>query len=485
MTKQGKVLFIVHDNYQDDNVFPLGAAYLVAALREKGAEVDAYCMDVFHYSNEDLAEYLSQNEFDLIGLGFMAPRFKRTVEGLCKVINENKKNAWLVLGGHGPTPIPEYMLKTTGADAVIVGEGELIITDLLECKLTAPNRITDITGVASSVDGKYIVNERRKPIMDLDSISFPAWDAFPMDKYTASLKYTGMKEGDKSLAMITTRGCVNKCSFCHRMEKGIRARSVNNIIDEIKILNKTYGVNYFFFADELSIISEKKILEFTDAIKTNKLDIMYRMDCRVDLFNEKIAKALKDSGCLFLNIGFESTDQWVLDSMNKNVTVEQNIRAAEIANKYGIGVGLNLIWGLPGDNEKTLRRNAEFIKRYNLYDYVRTIRPVTPFPGSPLYYDALEKGLLKGPDDFFDRFRNTDLYVVNFMGMPEKDIYQALYEVNKDLILDHFQHTNNDMDTANELIEGFYNLYFKNEFAFRGARRLNTNEGMREKNEIV
>jgi anaerobic magnesium-protoporphyrin IX monomethyl ester cyclase len=101
-------------------------------------------MDVFHHTNKELADYLRSNEFDLIGLGFMAPRFKRTVEALCTLINKNKKEAWLVLGGTGPTPIPEYILKVTKADVVILGEAEETIVDLLYCKISNPEKISGI-----------------------------------------------------------------------------------------------------------------------------------------------------------------------------------------------------------------------------------------------------------------------------------------------------------------------------------------------------
>ena len=61
-----------------------------------------------------------------------------------------------------------------------------------------------------------------------------------------------------------------------------------------------------------------------------------------------------------MDMRFESTDQTVLDLLNKRVTVEQSIKAGEIAKRHGIGVGLKLIWGLPGDSEKSLRGNVEF-----------------------------------------------------------------------------------------------------------------------------
>lgn len=61
------MLFIIHDCYQDYNSFPLGPAYLAAVLNKNGAGVEAYCMDVFHYTNKDLAEHLEKNNYDLIG----------------------------------------------------------------------------------------------------------------------------------------------------------------------------------------------------------------------------------------------------------------------------------------------------------------------------------------------------------------------------------------------------------------------------------
>jgi len=132
---------------------------------------------------------------------------------------------------------------------------------------------------------------------------------------------------------------------------------------------------------------------------------------------------------------------------------------------------LNFIWGEPGDSVETLKSSAEFIKEYNSYSQIRTVRPVTPYPGCDLYSYAIEKGLLQGPEEFFEGFKNSDLITVNFTDMTNEEMYNVLYEVNKDLILDHFNNTNKDFHAANELIDGFYSLYFKGETKFRGARK--------------
>jgi len=465
----GRVLFISHDIYQEDNHFPLGVGYLASVLRQNDMDVEVYCQDVYHYTNAELGNFLQRKEYEIIGVGFLAARFKETVLDLCDVINKYKKDAWLVLGGHGPSPIPEYMLETTKADVVAIGESEETICELVRCKVDNDD-LSKVKGIAYNYDSEVFVNQRRKPIANLDSIPFPAWALFPMDKYTTCLKMFKMTRKDKALGILTSRGCVNRCNFCYRLEVGLRARSIENVIEEMKFLNNTYGINYFVINDELFVFSKDRVLAFENAAEETHLKIKYHCDIRVDVFDEEIAKSLKRSGCTFVNAGFESMDQNVLDIMRKNTTVEQNIEVAKIAKKVGLGLGLNFIWGNIGDTEESLRKSVEFIKKYNTYDQIRTIRPVTPYPGSELYYIAIDKGLLSGPDDFFRRFKNSDLLTVNFTDIPDEQFYEILFKVNKELIIDHFKHTKQSWVQARRLIDAFHKLYFEKETSFRGVR---------------
>jgi len=463
----GRVLFVNPDLHQEDNHFPHGYGYMAATLLQEGADVSAFCMDVFHYTNRQLADYLDRHEFDLICVGFLAARFKETVEELLRVIDAHCKNAWLVIGGPGPSPIPEWMLNNTPADIVCIGEAEETIVDLLRCKVEGGS-LAEVSGVAFG-DGKFVYGtERRKPIHKLDSIPFPAWDLFPMDRYTTCLSLWGMEPGDRTLGMITSRGCTDRCSFCYRMESGIRFRSVENVIEEIEILKDRYGVNCYFMNDELFAASKSRVFKLCAALQ--ELDIKFSANARVDKFSEEMARSLQDSGCTFVNIGFESSSQEVLDRMNKRTTVEENVRAAEICREIGIGFGLNFLWGLPGDTAETLWGNVAFIKKYNAYDQLRTIRPVTPYPGCPLYYQAIEEGLLEGPGDFFDKFRNSDLITVNFTDLDTDACHRFLFAANWDLIHDHQKHTDMTVAESTRLIEDFRRLYFDKDVLFRGAR---------------
>lgn len=468
-SRRPKVFFIIHDVYQNDNFFPVGPGYLTGSLKRAGCDVEVYSMDVFHYGNDELANHLDSSEYDLICCGFLAARFKETILALSKVINENKKNAWFVLGGHGPSPIPQYILKTTEADIVAIGEAERTVVEIAQCKVSGGD-LSRIKGIAYRNGLTVHVNDRSNPIQNLDALGSPAWELFPMDRYTQCLTFPGMTEDDRAFPILSNRGCINRCNFCYRMEKGIRGRSVSGIIEEMGALQDKYGVTYFFFIDELFVSSKKRMREFGKALKESGIKAMLNVESRVDVFDEEIAVLLKEMGVVFINIGFESTSQRVLDRMQKNVTVEQNHLAAEIAKSMGIGIGLNCIWGEPGDDEESLKGNVDFIMQYNLYDQIRTIRPVTPYPGCDLYYDAISMELLGGPEDFFEKFLNSDLITVNFTGIPDKKCYEMLLDANRRLILDHFQHTSNDMNAANNLIEMFRQLYAREIKSFRGAR---------------
>ncbi len=475
MKSIGKVLFIIHDVYQEDNQFPLGVAYLASVLREYGADITVCCQDVYHYSNEELAKkYLVDQEYDLIGIGFLAARFRETIVPLCETVNTYKKGAKIIFGGHGPSSEPEYILKNSQAEIIAIGEAEETIIDVLESILTGKN-FADIKGIAyKTEDGAVKINERRKPIMNVDTIPYPAWDLFPMEVYTTNMKYHLQGDSEKVAQILTGRGCVNRCTFCYRMEKGVRFRSIDNVLIEMKKLYEDYGVTYFAIQDEVFIASVSRLRDFVAGLK--KYDLLHRIKyninagIRANIATDELATLLKESGCCYVNVGFESVSQECLDDFKKNTTVTDNFTTAKLMKKHHVPLGINFIWGIMSDTAETLRKSVDFIKRFQSYNELRTIRPITPFPGCELYQYAIAQGLLAGPEDFFDKFENSDLLTVNYTNIPDEEFYKLLFEANKELIFDYYEHTNGDLIQAQRMINNFYNLYFKGEVKFRGAR---------------
>jgi len=89
-----------------------------------------------------------------------------------------------------------------------------------------------------------------------------------------------------------------------------------------------------------------------------------------------------------------------------------------------------------------------------------------------LYYEAVKKGLLYGPEVFFNKFRHSDLLTANFTDIPNKQFYNLFFEANKGLILDHYKNADWDIKEADNLIDQFHGLYFEGDSKFRGARHI-------------
>ena len=174
---------------------------------------------------------------------------------------------------------------------------------------------------------------------------------------------------------------------------------------------------------------------------------------------------MKDAGCVFINYGIESVDNTVLKNMKKGLNYEKIISGIEQTLDIGISPGLNMLFGNIGDSRDTLERAVEFLLKYDDFAQVRTIRPVTPYPGSPMYYDAIEKGLLKDVEDFYEnKHLNSEFISVNFTELSDDEFYDCLEWANKTLLKNYHDHARKD---AMDKIE---HLYRTRDANFRGNR---------------
>lgn len=475
-----KFLFVVHDNHEAHNSIPLGPAYVAQALRNNGVEASFFCQDVFHQTDKELEEFINVNNFDFVGIGFMAARFGRIRNTLKAIRNAcTRTGALMVLGGHGPSPIPEFMVQETGADVVIIGEGEITAVEMANT-VRDGRSLAEVAGICwRRRDGEVIRNKPRETFRNLDAIAMPAYDLLPMEKYwhSSAGQYADDAEQVRVGSIITGRGCVGTCSFCYRMVKGLRVRSINNIIEEIMLLHERYGINYLTIQDETLGKTKERVVDLCNAIAGLPFQLKWVSSLRVDILQDmQIAQVLAESGCVYLSLGMESLNQKVLDLMGKKTTVEQNLRAVENCVASGIDPGLNLIWGCPGDTVETLWQQVEFINKMSSGSECRTIRPVTPYPGSPLYDLAIKKGKLTGPAEFFDKFKNSDYVTVNFTDMTDEEMIAELYKANCAIIDAFCDHPkvkaggNYFLAERNKMKQLFYDLYYNQFYQFRGVR---------------
>lgn len=460
-----KILLVVYDNDSYIHWFPQGLAYIAAVLRNEGHQVTIYNQDKFHYPDTHLTSYLDENKFDMVGVGVIAGYYQYAkLLNISDAINKSKNRPFYVIGGHGPSPEPAFFLKKTGADVVVIGEGERTIVELAET-ITYNRPLSGVDGIAYREGEKVIVNRRRGLIGNIDVLPFPAYDLFPVDYYRL-LRMPHVTNRDFVMPVLSGRGCPFKCTFCYRMDEGFRPRSNGSIVDEIKFLKREYGITYIIFSDELLMSSVERTISLCETFIKEELDIKWCCNGRLNYAIPTLLNLMKRAGCVFINYGIESMDDEVLKNMKKALTTEQIIKGVEATLKAGISPGLNIIFGNIGDTEDTLNKGVEFLLKYDDGAQMRTIRPVTPYPGSELYYYAIKKKLIKDCEDFYEnKHLNSDLLAVNFTDMNDDKFHKCLLEANTKLLTNYFQRR------LCATLEQAKKLYLDKDTTFRGFRQ--------------
>lgn len=250
------------------------------------------------------------------------------------------------------------------------------------------------------------------------------------------------------------------------MDKGFRPRTAKSIIREIDFLKERYDINYINFSDELLMSSVERVIDISQSIIDAKLNINWMCNGRLNYasVSREMLSFMKKSGCVFINYGIESVNDEALRNMNKALTVNQIIKGVENTLAENISPGLNIIFGNIGENKQMLENDVNFLLKYDDHAQRRTIRPVTPYPGSPLYYYAIEKGLLKDCEDFYEKNTNSDLLTVNFTDMTDDEFHNELKKANMRLLTRYHETQQKQMGNVLE------QLYTDKNSSFRGFR---------------
>ena len=462
-----RVLCVVYDNGAYDQIFPMGIGALAGILKKQGHEIKTWHQDIHHYADEELSVYLDNNKFDVVILSLIGGYYQYLkMKSLSKAINNSKQRPFYLMGGYGPTPEPEFFLKKSGCDVVCLGEGEVTIAKLMDA-IENKTPLKNVPGIAWMENGKFQQTPRAPLISNLDELPTIPYEIFPMENYRL-MRSPKCDLTDFCFPLMSARGCTFKCTFCYRMDPGYRKRDPEQLLDEIEMLYKKYGITRFSFQDDLLMASIEHTENVCKAMLKRNLPITWDCMGRLNYCSKELLQLMKDAGCVFIIYGIESMDQTVLNNMKKGLRPEMIISGIEQTFDVGISPGFNFIFGNRGDTRETLEKSVDFLIKYDDFAEKRTIRPVTPYPGSPLYFDAIESGLLdknNPAEDFYEnKHLNSDLLCCNFTELTDREFYDSLKWANKKLMKNYY-----DKQKSSVLGQIDY-LYDTLDVTFRGFR---------------
>ncbi len=381
--------------HNDPSAPPLGILYLSAILENMGHSVeviDYAAQNLFHHQ---LASTI--RSADVVGITVLSPEYENSIQ-LSKMIKEIDPQIPLIIGGPHCSLYPERSLTDMNADASIVGDGELIIADIINA-IEKHKSLSKIPGVYCRQKNKIQSGPPAEINKNLDSIHFPARHL--VKKYSYGKVYIPDAKKGEFTSIMTTRGCPMHCSFCTRQFIGMktfRKRSSKNVINELKEIYNN-GYKYVMFADDNFLADKKRAVQIMDGIINENIDLSYYIQgARVDSVDENLFQKMKKAGVKGISFGIESGNQDVLDFYKKGITLGQIRKAVELSNQMGFNTQGTLILGAPFETKQHFEKTIRFANSlpldvgiYYSLDY-RT--------GSELWKNAVKEGKID-PNEYW------------------------------------------------------------------------------------
>lgn len=428
-TAQGKgntvdALFVGYEDQEN-----LGLRSIMAYLAAHGLK-----SVIIPFAPEDPAKVISAvKDYSpkLVGFSII---FQYTLDGFAKLaaaMREADIDVHFTVGGHFPSMRPREVLDALPqVDSVVRFEGELTLLELLR-KLKGPKSWSSIMGLAFRLNSEVVLNPPRPLIADLDSLPLPT-----------RIDYRFTPQGIRIASVLASRGCHHNCSFCSiRQFYGTppgplrRNRSPESVASEIRNLHERDGVRFFIFQDDDFATRSKKqrrwVESFLDCLNREGLGgkIAWRIACRVDDVDEELLTGCRDYGLIAAYLGVESGNNKGLQTLNKRVTVEDNLSAIDTLKRMRLPFEIGFMLFDPDSTVETVAQNISFLREIAADGSCSLpFNKMLPYAGTPIETRLKKEGRLKGtlsnPDyDFLDprlnfyamfvsqvfRFRNFDM----------------------------------------------------------------------------
>jgi len=373
----------------------LGLLHIASYTKHKNPNTQIKYLEPYLSLNQHLKQ-LKQFNPEIYGLSFATP-LKTEAYSLIEKVRNTLPNTKIVVGGTHPTVNPIEVLQKTPTDICVIGEGEKTFT-----QITFGMPLAKIKGIAYRQKQKIKINP---PQPLLENINFmPAWGLIDFKKYNIPIK----KQWPVAY-LLPSRGCPYNCTFCSNpvwknQKPWVRHRTPENIAQEVLYLHKR-GVKEIFLRSDTFNTNSKWTIQVCEAIKELNLpNICFQCNLRSDKVNHKLAKALSEINCWLTHIGIESANNRVLKGINKQITIQQSIRACRTLTQHKIKVyGFFMLYNawlennqLEYETTQECQQTIKFAEQMLKKGYIEYVSFYFAYPiiGSQLHEIAKKHGLI-------------------------------------------------------------------------------------------
>ncbi|MDP3732060.1 MAG: cobalamin-dependent protein [Candidatus Omnitrophota bacterium] len=399
----------------------LGLGYIASAIRRAGHEVMILDCIKEKMKIDDFFSLVRAHSFDMVGFHMFSQDYT-SVKQLSRLIKEINPKIYTIVGGPHPTGDPHGIIEDfPHIDFAFCGEGDLGMPRLLNLLSQGCGNNSEF----SRIDGLYWKGGESKSapcaqIEDLDSLPFPAWDLMRPDTYPEAPHGAFIKQFPVA-PLIISRGCPFGCTFCAGANHRHRRRSIDNVMEEIELLGRQYGVKELLIEDENFTLDRKLVQEFCGSLL--RMNKGYTWNCssgvRLSCVDLEDLQLMEKAGCHSISVGIEFGSQRIHDLTEKKLTLEMVREKMKLFAKTNIRVTGFFLLGIPGETLAEMNETVKLALALPLHRI--QINNFIPLPGSQIWKDLKKEGNLANID--YDHFFVHDVaYVSN--GIRKRDIKQ-------------------------------------------------------------
>jgi anaerobic magnesium-protoporphyrin IX monomethyl ester cyclase len=374
--------------------------YLTAALRAEGIPTDPLDAHLRMLSNSACVDHIARNGYGVVGISCSAQRAFATAADLARRLRERLPRVHVTLGGQFVSQMHELIARTEPAfHSIVRGEGERTFPALVR-RVEAGGSLAGLPGVTFRDGDEIVVNPPADRITDLDTLPFP-------DRSYLEQVLPEVLAGVRWVAMIGSRGCIYKCTFCS-VDRPRAARSPENIVAEMCEIHDRWGARKFMFNDDLLIGASAEMQiwagELADRITEELPGMEVWAMTRADAVTPDLFARLARAGFRNAFVGVESGADAVLKRFRKGTRAAMNDRAIRTLESVGITPEMGFIMLEPRMSWGDLGENLAFLHRVGCFSRHNLTNRLNVYHGAPMYERGVENGEIRPSDDVTERY---------------------------------------------------------------------------------
>ncbi len=352
------------NTHPHDLMWPCSLLYGKAIARDAGWQADIVDLHVEPLHEPALLDRMAKRRYNLVLVDTMTPTASLAKATARRLLDAWPQGRFFGIGQHATERSTDLLGSDSPFEGVLLGEWEAALPALL---------------------AGDPLPEEKVLVDDVDALPPLSPAGIRMDRYrmrSVTVPDFGVHRWG---FLLTSRGCPYPCTFCSatlRQTHGtaFRAQSAERVVDDMLRLYTDFGVNAYYFIDDVFTLKRQRVLDICDLLIRRKSPVRFVVQTRPDLVDPEMCAALKGAGCVAVKMGIESGSPRVLKRIRKNATTSEMLAGARAVKGAGMALTAYYMLGHPDETLDEVAQTRELAREIDA-DMIQ-VAFHTPYPGS-------------------------------------------------------------------------------------------------------